>query len=91
MRTFSFCAMRLRMLVGGVGAITMCPAPSLTGVVYALIPDTTDDTSGRPGWRHEVWNLQQQCRLLNRRPAVGFAGLPSIDASEGEETGRIKP
>ena len=23
MRTFSFCAMRLRMLVGGVGAITM--------------------------------------------------------------------
>lgn len=40
-RTFSFCAMRLRMLVGGVGAITMCPAPSLTGVVYALMPVDT--------------------------------------------------
>ena len=49
--------MRLRMLVGGVGAITMCPAPSLTGVVYALIPDTTDDTSGRPAWRHELWKF----------------------------------
>ena len=27
--------------VGGVGAITMCPAPSLTGVVYALMPVDT--------------------------------------------------
>ena len=67
MRTFSFCAMRLRMLVGGVGAITMCPAPSLTGVVYALIPDTTDDTSGRPGWRHELWKFA--------------AAVPSVESS----------
>lgn len=66
MRTFSFCAMRLRMLVGGVGAITMCPAPSLTGVVYALIPDTTDDASGRP-------------RLAPR--IVEFAAVPSVGAS----------
>jgi hypothetical protein len=66
-RTFSFCAMRLRMLVGGVGAITMCPAPSLTGVVYALMPVDTPSV-GPQARRHGKCEMQT-ARSLERTRA----------------------
>ena len=90
MRTFSFCAMRLRMLVGGVGAITMCPAPSLTGVVYALIPDTTDDASGRPRLAPRIVEFCSSavCWSLQLEPPVSPGKANRQIASEGEETGR---